>query len=318
VLWLSALLVIAFVAPAEPQQPEKIARIGFLSSAASQETYVGIFRQELKKLGYIEGKNIAFEHRSGGRDQMPNLAAELVSLQVNIIVANGADETEAAKNASSAIPIVMTSSTDPVGLGFVSSLARPGGNITGLTSVSGELGGKTLQLLKEIVPKLARVAIPAPAGLQTEIFLKQTEASARVLGIQLIPLRFYGPEDFSGVFRTASRENADAFLVRISAGTAAAHRRQFIALVAKSRLPAIYTASNWVDAGGLMSYGPDRIAMYRRAATYVDKILKGSKPGDLPVEAPTKFEMVVNLKTAKEIGVTIPQSVLYRADKLIK
>ena len=181
---------------------------------------------------------------------MPNLAAELVGLQVNIIVANGADETQAAKNATSAIPIVMTSSTDPVGLGFVNSLAHPGGNITGLTSVSGELGGKTLELLKEIVPRLARVAIPAPAGRSTKIFLKQTEASARALGVQLIPLLFQGPENFEDAFTTASNEKADAFLVRISAGTAAAHRRQFIELAAKTRLPAIDTASNWVDAGG--------------------------------------------------------------------
>jgi putative ABC transport system substrate-binding protein len=209
-VWLLTVVLSASVHLAEAQQPEKIRRVGFSSPAASQDSFVEIFRQELKKLGYIEGKNIVFEHRSGSRDQMPNLAAELVGLQVNIIVANGADETQAAKNATSAIPIVMTSSTDPVGLGFVNSLAHPGGNITGLTSVSGELGGKTLELLKEIVPRLARVAIPAPAGRSTKIFLKQTEASARALGVQLIPLLFQGPENFEGAFRTASNEKADA------------------------------------------------------------------------------------------------------------
>jgi putative ABC transport system substrate-binding protein len=180
------------------------------------------------------------------------------------------------------------------------------------------LGGKTLELLKEIVPRLARVAIPAPAGRSTKIFLKQTEASARALGVQLIPLLFQGPENFEDAFTTATNEKADAFLVRISAGTAAAHRRQFIELAAKTRLPAIYTASNWVDAGGLMAYGRDRIAMYQRAATYVDKILKKAKPGDLPVEAPTKFELIINLKTAKQIGLTIPPNVLARADTVIR
>lgn len=311
IIVLSCILSAVFLAfGSDAQESAQIRRIGFLGSAAPQDILVRAFREELKKLGYEEGRNITLEYRS--------TATDLVKIPVDVIVADGATWTRAAKDATGVIPIVMTSSTDPVGLGFVASLARPGGNITGLTSVSGELGGKTLELLKEIVPRVTRVAVPAPPNQSTEIFLKETETAARALGVQLIPLMVRGAEDFDRAFGAATKARANALLVRISVGTSSAHRKQFTELAAQSRLPAIYTASIWTVNGGLISYGADRIAMYRRAATYVDKIFKGSKSADLPVEAPTKYELVINLKTAKQIGLAIPANVLARADKVIR
>jgi ABC-type uncharacterized transport system substrate-binding protein len=237
---------------------------------------------------------------------------------VAIILADGTSPALAAKQATSKIPIVMTTSSDPVGTGLIASLARPGGNVTGLSSNSQELGGKNLALLKEIVPRLTRVVMPTPGSSSDDIYLKGTEAPARALGVQLLPVIVRGPEDFENVFRVATQKRANALLSRLQPRTSSADRKQFVELVAKSRLPAVYVSTNWVESGGLISYGPDRIAMYRRAATYVDKILKGAKPADLPVEQPTKFEFIVNLKAAKQIGLTIPPNVLARADRVIK
>jgi len=317
---LVALVLVALLAQtAEPQQAAKVPRIGYLAGDGSSPPQA--FVQGLRHLGYIEGKNITFEFRTTGKsERWADLAAELVRLKVDIIVADVTGAIVAAKKATSTIPIVMTDSTDPVGTGLVASLARPGGNITGLTSVSGELGGKLLELLKEIVPGLSRVVIPGPSvgSPATDLFMKETEIPAQALKVQLIRFPVRGPEDFESVFRVATKERANGLLVRLAQRTSAAHRKQFVELVAKSRLPAIYGASNYVDAGGLISYGADRNVQLQRAATYVDKILKGTKPADLPVEAPTKFELVINLKAAKQIGLKIPQSVLYRADKVIK
>ena len=301
------------------QQKTKVHRIGFLRAAAPPEAYIEGFRQGLRELGYLEGKNIVIEYRyaEGKSDRLPDLAAELVRLPVDVIVIDGNAATAAAKNATRTIPIVMQTG-DPVGQGLVASLARPGGNITGLTSISAELGGKLLELLKEIVPRLTRVAIATPDSLAAKLFLKETEVPARALRVQLIHLVVRGPDDYEGAFQAATKERANALYVRLVPETSSAHRKQIVELAAKSRLPAIYTARDWVDTGGLISYGPDRVDMYRRFATYVDKILKGTKPADLPVEQPMKFEFVINLKTAKQIGLTILQSVLFRADKVIK
>jgi putative ABC transport system substrate-binding protein len=313
--------LVGCVGLADAQQAGKIPRIGFLRTAAPPESYIEAFRQGLKELGYIEGKNIALEYRwaEGKIDQLPELAAELARLKVDVIVTDGTPPALAARKASSTTPIVMASSGDPVGTGLITSLARPGGNITGLTSINAELGGKALELLKEIVPRLTHVAILGAEDSPVHtLFLKNTEAPARALGLKLIPLLFRGPDDYESAFRTATKERANAILVRGVPFTSSAHRKRLVDLAAKSRLPAIYETRDLADTGGLISYGADRVDMFRRAATYVDKILKGTKPADLPVEQPTKFELVINLKAAKQIGLTIPQSVLYRADKVIK
>ena len=310
-------LTVAFGGTVAEAQQAKIPRVGFLRGVEN-EGYLEAFRQELKKLGYVEGENITLEYRSGKTDQLPKLAAELVGLQVVIILADGSSPAGAAKQATSKIPIVMTTSSDPVGLGLIASLAQPGGNVTGLSSNSRDLGGKNLALLKEIVPRLTRVVMPTPGSSADDIYLKGTEAPARALGVQLIPVIVRGAEDFEVVFRVATQKRANALLSRLQPRNSSADRKQFVELVAKSRLPAVYVSTNWVESGGLMSYGPDRIAMYRRAATYVDKILKGAKPADIPVEQPTKFELVINLKAAKQIGLTIPPNVLARADRVVK
>jgi putative tryptophan/tyrosine transport system substrate-binding protein len=321
VLTVSA-MVFALCVSAGAQQPGKVPRIGYLADAGSSLPQA--FLQGLRDLGYIEGKNIAFEYRTteGKSERRPDQVAELVHLKVDIIVADGTGPTLAAKKATSAIPIVMTSSSDPVGTGLIASLAWPGGNVTGLTSVTGELGGKLLELLKEIVPRLTRVAIalPGPDSPASKLFLKETETPGQALKIHLITLwvSFNKPEDFAGAFRVASKERANALLVRVPPATFSPHLKQFAELTVKSRLPAISPARNWVDAGGLMSYGADQNVGFRRAATYVDKILKGTKPADLPVEAPMKLELVINLKTAKQIGLTIPPNVLARADRVIR
>ena len=314
-------LIIAFLGGdviVQAQQLAKIPRVGFLRPVEAEESYVEAFRQGLKELGYVEGKNIALEYRSGKTDQLPKLAAELVGLQVAIILADGSSPALAAKHATSKIPIVMTTSTDPVGTGLIASLGWPGGNITGLASNSQELGGKNLALLKEIVPRLARVVIPTPGSSADDIYVEGTEAPARALGIQLISVIVRAAEDFDSVFRVATQKRANGLLSRLQPRTSFADRKQFAELVVKNRLPAVYVSTNWVETGGLMSYGADRIAMYRRAATYVDKILKGAKPADLPVEQPTKFELVINLKTANQMGLTIPPNVLVRADQVIR
>ena len=314
-------LLFALCLSAEAQQSAKVPRIVFLSTASlsSLSPRLEAFRQGLRELGYIEGRNIAIEYRSaeGNVDRLPELAAELARLKVDCIITAGPTPTRAAKQATSTIPIIMTTyGGDPVADGTVASLARPGGNITGLTNVSTDLAGKRLELLKEAIPKLSRVAFFSDAR-SSSIDLKETEATARLLKIQLISLEIRSLEELENAFPSIAKRRADAFITD-RGGFFNTHQTRIIELAAKHRLPGMYTEQEFVVAGGLMTYATSIPDLYRRAATYVDKILKGRKPGDLPVEQPTKFELVINLKTAKQIGLTIPQSVLYRADKVIK
>jgi putative ABC transport system substrate-binding protein len=318
---LVVLAVFALSSFAEAQQPGKIPWIGYLAGTGSGPSPA--FIQGLKDLGYIEGKNIGFVYRTaeGESGRYADLAAELVRLKVDIIVADSTGMILAAKKATNTIPVVMTGRfTDPVGVGLVASLARPGGNITGLTNISGELGGKQLELLKEILPKLNRVAIlRASSGTGVDdVFIKEAEVPARALGVKLVIVKIQGPDDFDDAFRSMTKERANGLVIRLLPNTYSVPFKRVANLTMKNRLPSISQQSTWTDAGGLISYGADPNIMYRRAATYVDKILKGAKPADLPIEAPTKFELRINLKTSKEIGLTIPQSVLYRADRVIK
>jgi putative tryptophan/tyrosine transport system substrate-binding protein len=319
---LTALVLVSFE-PAEVQQPGKVPRLGYLSpvDAATDSPLAAGIRIALRDLGHIEGKNIAFVYRTteGRRERYADLAAELVRLKVDIIVTDISGAGLALKKATHTIPIVMTSSTDPVGTGLVNSLARPGRNVTGLTNVGAELGGKLLEMLKEIMASLTRVAILWTAGGGAdEVFAKETEVPARALGVQLIRLRLQSPDDIDGAFRTITKERANGLVMRLQPSLFSAHYKRVAELTASSRLPSISLVARWVDGGGLMSYGSDLNFQYRRAATYVDKILKGTKPADLPIERPAKFEFVVNLKTAKQIGLTIPPNVLARADRVIK
>jgi len=321
-LALSALLF-ALSVSAQAQQAGKIPRIGYLaaSSLSGQSARIEAFRQGLRELGYVEGKNIVIEYRSaeGKLDRLPALAAELVRLKVDIIVTGGPIPTRVAKGATSTIPIVMTQDVDPVGTGLVASLARPGGNITGLSTLAPELSGKQLELLKETIPKLSRVAV---FGTSTRAgnaqALEEIELAAKAFGVKLQYLDVLGPKDIETAFRAASKGRADAVLMMVAGGIANSQRTQIAELAVKSRLPAIYDRSEFVDDGGLMSYGANRSDLARRAATYVDKIMKGRTPADLPVEQPMKFEFIINLKAAKQIGLTIPPNVLVRADKVIR
>ena len=315
-------VLFALCVSAEAQQPKKVPRVGYLAgpSLSSMSARTEAFRQGLRELGYVEGKNIVIEYRyaEGKLERVPALAAELVHLKVDVIVTAAATPTRAAKGATVTIPIVMTNDNDPVGNGFVASLARPGGNVTGMASLSPELSGKRLELLKEIVPTLSRVAVVGtstnPGNAQT---LRETELAAETFGVRLQYLDVISSNDIETAFRRASKGRAEAVLA-LGGPLLADRRKQFADLAAKSRLPAIYWRSDIVEAGGLMSYGVYSPDLDRRAATYVDKILKGAKPGDLPVEQPTKFELVINLKTAKQIGLTIPPNVLARADRVIR
>jgi len=306
----------------EAQQPKKIPRIGYLSSssAAATSPRLEAFRHGLRELGYVEGKNIVIERRyaEGKLDRLPALAAELVRLNVDIIVTGATSPTGAAKEATATIPIVMTNDGDPVSSGFVASLARPGGNITGLANFNPELTGKRLELLKEIIPQLTRVAVFGTSSTpgNAEV-LRETELASRAFGVKLQYLEIQGPGDIETVFRGATKGRADAILV-LSGPLLNSHRTQIVDFAAKNRLPAIYPNSFWTEVGGLMTYSVSRTDMDRRAATYVDKILKGAKPGDLAVEQPTKFELVINLTAAKQIGLIIPPNVLARADKVIR
>jgi len=312
------LIVFALSVPAEAQQPGT-RWIGYLTGSGSSPNQA--FVQGLRELGYVEGKNIAFVFRTaeGNPERYADLASELVRLKVDIIVTDYTSAALAAKKATSTIPIVMTTLTDPVGTGLVASLARPGGNVTGLTSIAAELGGKQLELLKETVPKLNRVAILRTVGsVADDVFVKEIEVPAPALGVKLVIVKIRGPDDLDDAFRSMTKERANGLVVRVLPTTYSVPLKRVADLTMKNRLPSIARLSAWTDAGGLMSYGADPNVNYRRAATYVDKILKGAKPADLPVEAPTKFELVINLKTAQQIGITIPQSVLYRADKVIK
>ena len=319
---LFVVVLLAVGAIAEAQQPVKITRIGYLDavSLSVNAARVEAFRQSLRKLGYVEGKNIFIEWRSadGKLDRLPALAAELVHLKVDIIVTGGRSATRAAKEATSTIPIVMTQDSDPVANGFVASLARPGGNITGLSSLAPEISGKRLELLKEIVPKLSRVAVlgnsTVPGNAQA---LREVERAAGALKVQLQYLEVQYPKDIETAFREASKGRADAVLM-LGNPVATSHRTQITDLAVKSRLSAIYDRAEFVEDGGLMTYSVSGTDLFRRSAYYVEKILKGAKPADVPVEQPTKFELIINLKAAKQIGLTIPPNVLAGADKVIK
>jgi putative tryptophan/tyrosine transport system substrate-binding protein len=308
------------------QQPAKVPRIGYVSGSGNPKTpgpLVEGFRQGLRDLGYIEGKNILVEYRytvEAGLDQIPGLVAELVRLKVDVLVATSSAAIRAAKQATKTIPIVMASATDPVAAGFVDSLARPGGNITGVVRLTRELSGKRLELLKEAVPRISRVAVlwdgnaaPGPA-----IAFKEYEAAARSFKLEFQSLEVRGPDpDVDGAFQAAAKGRANALIV-VRNTTVDRHLKRIVDFTIKNRLPSVWEGSEFVEAGGLMSYTSDDPANYRRVATYVDKILKEAKPADLPVEQPTKFEFIINLKTAKQIGLTIPPNVLVRADRVIK
>jgi putative ABC transport system substrate-binding protein len=304
------------------QEPTKVARIGYLvgPSTAGSARYEA-FRQGLRELGHLEGKNIVIEWRSseGDRDRQRALVAELMRLKVDVIVAVGGGDVRIAKEATATIPIVMVQGGDPVGSGFVSSLARPGGNITGLAILRPELSGKRLELLKEVVPRLSRVVLfGSSASPEHAQVLKEAELAAAALGVKLQSLDIRSAKDFDPSFQTALKGRAEAVLVRVRGPILSPHRKEFAELAVKHRLPVIYEGAEEVEAGGLMSYGVNFSDLYRRAAIYVDKILKGAKPADLPVEQPTKFEFIINLKAAKQIGLTIPQWTLTKADKVIK
>jgi ABC-type uncharacterized transport system substrate-binding protein len=314
-------MLFALCPSASAQQPTRVPRIGFLTaiSAPFMATRMEAFRKSLYELGHAEGKNIAIEYRygDGKLDQLPAFAAELVRLKVDVIVTAGATATGRAKEATATIPIVMAQDGDPVATGVVASLARPGGNVTGLSTLSPELSGKRLEILKEIVPNLSRVAVfgtTNPVNIQA---LKEIEFAAKALGLKLQTLNILGPKDIGIAFRAASKEHAGAVLVLVSAVNLS-ERPQILELAVKSRLPVIYPQNEYVEEGGLMSYASNYADLFRRAAIYVDKILKGAKPADLPVEQPNKFEFIVNLKAAKQIGLTIPPNVLARADKVIR
>jgi putative ABC transport system substrate-binding protein len=304
------------------QQPTKVPRIGFLGATSPSTIPVRLeaFRQGLRELGHVEGNNLVIEYRyaNGKLDRVPALAAELVRLNVDVIVTGGSAATRPAKEATITIPIVMAQDTDPVGNKFVASLARPGGNITGLSILAPELSGKQLELLKEIIPKLSRAVILAnsnePGYLQLR---KETELAAEALRINIQFLDARGSKDVENTFRAATKLRADAVLVP-TMPIIVSQRAQIAELAVKNRLPAMYGQPEYVDAGGLMFYGASITELFRRAATFVDKILKGAKPADLPVEQPTKFEFVINLKAAKQIGLTIPPNVLARADRVIR
>jgi putative tryptophan/tyrosine transport system substrate-binding protein len=321
-VWLLATLLLGTVFSAEAQQTAKVSRIGYLTAAplSAIPQRIEAFRQGLRELGYVEEKNIIIEYRSpeGKRDRLPPLAAELVRLKVDVIVTGGPGATRPAKEATVTIPIVMAQDSDPVGNGFVASLARPGGNITGLSTLSPELSGKRLELLKEIVPRLSRVAVfgtsTSPGNAQV---LRETELATGAFGVKLQYLDVRSPKDIETAFREASKGRADGVLM-LPNPVLFSQRTQIAELAIKSRLPVIYSRPEYGESGGLMTYGMSFTDLDRRAATYVDKILKGAKPANLPVEQPTKFEFIINLKTAKQIGLTIPPNVLARADRVIK
>ena len=305
---------------AAAQQTRKVPQIGFLVFVSSEARYRG-FQQGLRELGYVEGQNIAIEFRSadGSLERLSDLADELVRLHVDVIVAGSTVGAKASKRATSTIPIVMANVADPVGGGLVASLARPGGNITGLSTMGQDLSGKRLELIREVVPRLRRIGVlwhqDSPSSVTA---FKELKAAAQSLGVDVRSLGVRPPvPEIDKAFGTASNWRADA-LIALDDSLIFSNRTRIIALAARSRLPAVYGYREFPDAGGLMAYGPSRHDLYRRAATYVDKILKGTKPADLPVEQPTRFELVVNLKTAKALGLTIPPSILIRADQVIQ
>jgi putative ABC transport system substrate-binding protein len=309
-------MLLALCFSAQAQQPVKAPRVGVLSTEPSVR--IDAFRHGLRQLGYIEGKTLIIESRFGGNERLQELAAELVRLKIDVIFAPNTTDVEAAKKATSTTPIVFASAGDPVGSGFIVTLARPGGNITGLTSLFGELSAKRLELLKEVLPMVTGVAVLANPALPFHPGMMRTlEDAAKGLKVHIRTVELRDPKDLDMAFEAVHRERADALLVLPNPMNFAL-RHRIAELALRGRIPSILVAREYAEAGGLIAYGADLPDLYRRAATYVDKILKGAKPAELPVEQPTKFELVINLETAKKIGVTIPQSVLYRADKLIK
>ena len=307
---------------AEGQQPGKMARVGYVAPTGTITSNTGFaaLREGLRDLGYIEGKSILFEYRGadGKPDRIPALVAELVQLKVDLLFCANLPAINAAKEATKTIPIIMVSNVDPVELGIVESFARPGGNITGLTLQSLELSGKRLELLKEIFPKLKRVALVWNLGDQSmNLITTQVQAAAPPLGLTLQPFGVRNPDDFGGIFEKISQNPPDA-LFSIADRLITSQRKRILEFGVKSKIPTMFDSAPAVESGALMAYGPTRAEVSRRAATYVDKILKGAKPAELPVEQPTKFEFIINLKTAKQIGLTIPPTVLMRADKVIK
>jgi putative ABC transport system substrate-binding protein len=316
--WLLMTVLLITAPGAEAQQPKKIPRVGYISVSGNPNNpsvYVEAFRKALRDLGYTEGKNIVVEYRYAAEEPDRDFAAELVKTNVDVLVSSSAGSIRAAKQATKTIPIVMIASFDPVEEAIVDSLARPGGNITGLTRLSQELNGKRLELFKEAVPGISRVGVLAAQGFKG---LTEYESAARTLKISVRYMEVRGPNpDLGGVFREAAKEKVNAVIV-MGSRFINRYRKELVELSIKNRLPSMYAVSGYVEAGGLMSYSTNDIETFGRAATYVDKILKGTKPADLPVEQPTKFEFVVNLKTAKALNLTIPQSVLFRADRVIK
>ena len=310
--------VAVLVAPiaAEAQQAGKVYRLGFLRAGEPPKFWIDEFREGLRELGYVEGQNLVIEFRIGPLDQLPQLAEDLVRSRVDVIVASASSAGMAAKKATTSIPIVFTSLSHPVEIGLIKSLAHPGGNITGVTVNAGATVTKRLELLRELVPSLKQVAVLVhPAHPTDPVQRKEMEEAARALGLKLKPAAVRAPEDFEAAFKAVSGAGA---LLNIDTPLFTTYRTQFVELAARNRLPAIWSNGIIVEAGGLMSYGTYIPALFRRAATYVDKVLKGARPGDLPVEQPTRFELVINLKTAKALGLTIPPSLLQRADQVIE
>lgn len=319
----SVVVVLLLVVPlaAAGQQTQKVPRIGFISTSTTSVSspFLAALRQGLSDLGYVEGKSIVIEYRfARHRDELPAMAADLVKLPVNVMVGGGSEGIRAAKNATSTIPIVMTNSGDALTEGFVASLSRPGGNITGLTQISPELAGKRLEILKEAVPRLRRVAVLwHPLHPNTPTTFKETQHAAEKLGLRVQSLAVNDERDLMRAFEKATSERAEGLVV-LRDPFMVKHRLLIADVAAKKRLPAIYEASDFVEAGGLMMYGPNFAELYRRSAGYIDKILKGANPGNLPVEQPSKFSLVINMKIAKAMGLTIPPSLLLRADRVIE
>jgi len=317
-----ATLILAGLPAAQAQQPKKVPRIGFVGNAAlsNRDSAITPFRERLRELGYVEGQTITIEPRywEGKTERLPEVAAELVRLQCDVIFTTGNEAAAAAKIATKEIPIVIANTSDAVRSGFVTSLARPGGNVTGLTSVGAEIKGKQLELLQEVLPKLSRVGfLWSSTSPNATDNLKETEAAARSLRIAIESLEAKGPNDIEAAFKTATKKRVEAILMD-GGGFFAFHQKRLLEVAAKSALPTMHANARFVEAGGLMTYAGDRREQYRRAADYVDKILKGAKPADLPVERPKMFELVINLKTAKQIGLAIPPNVLARADRVIR
>lgn len=315
-------LLLALSFAADAQQPKKVARICHLGATSASNTLINVkpFRERLREIGYVEGQNLTIEFRDaeGKIERLPALAAELIRLNCDIIVTSGTEAAQTAKDVIKTIPVVMGFGADAVKRGIVADLARPGGNITGLTNMGAELYGKRLELLKETVPKLSRVAfLWSPSNPESDDIVKETEPVAKFLRVGIQSLEVKGPDDIDGAFRAATKARANGLMVA-AGGFFAFHRKRIVDLAEKSRLPALYPTERYVEAGGLMTYGEDRSEMFRRAAEIVDKILKGTKPAEIPVERPKKFDLVINLIAAKRIGFTVPPNVLVRATRVIR